>query len=275
MTIHRPILLIGGGGKTGSRVARRLEALGRPFRIGSRSATRVFDWKDRDSWAAAVDGAQAAYITYYPDVTVPGGVDDIDAFVRLAVDRGCRRLVFLSGRGEEDAERAEQALIGSGAEWTVVRAAWFMQNFSESFFLDGVLAGEVAFPADGVTEPFVDAEDIADVVTMALTQQGHAGKIYDVTGPRLMTFAEAVGEIGKAAGRDIRYVPVTVEDYVAALKEADVPEHYIQLLVYLAREVLDGRNESVADGVSRALGRKPRDFCDYARDAAASGVWGA
>lgn len=275
MTLQHPTLLIGGNGTTGSRVARRLRALGHPLRIGSRSSAPAFDWNDRASWPAAVKGAGAAYITYYPDVTVPGAVEAIEAFVDLALNNGCRRLVFLSGRGEEEAERAEQVLIRSGADWTVVRSAWFMQNFSENFFLDGVRAGEVAFPANGVTEPFVDAEDIADVVAKAVTEDGHAGEIYELTGPRLMTFADAVGEIGEATGRDIRYVPITVEAQTVALTRQGVPDDYVQLLEYLAREVLDGRNESLSDGVQRALGRAPRDFADYARDAAATGVWRA
>lgn len=275
MTAQRLILLIGGNGKTGGRVAQRLAKLGRAARVASRSTVPAFDWNDDTTWTGAVDGAGGAYITYYPDVTVPGAVEAVEAFVHLALNKGCRRLVFLSGRGEEEAQRAEQALIRSDAEWTVVRAAWFMQNFDENFFLDGVRAGEVVFPADGVREPFVDAEDIADVVTKALTEDGHAGEIYEITGPRLMTFAEAVGEINEATGRDIRYVPITVEAHTAVLREQDVPDDYIQLLEYLTREVLDGRNQSLADGVQRALGRPPRDFHDYARAAAASGVWRA
>lgn len=269
----QPVFITGGTGKTGRRVAERLAANGIPVRIGSRRAAPAFDWNDRTTWADAVSGAGAAYITYYPDVTVPGAVETVEAFIQLALENGCRRLVFLSGRGEEEARRAEQVLIRSGAEWTVVRAAWFMQNFSESFFLDGIRSGEVVFPADKVVEPFVDADDIADVAAKTLSEKGHAGEIYEVTGPRLMTFAEATEEIAKATGRNIGYVPVGLEAYVAALRDLGMPDGEIQLLEYLVRDVLDGRNESLADGVQRALGRAPRDFADYARDAAATGVW--
>ncbi|MEX4006764.1 NmrA family transcriptional regulator [Neoaquamicrobium sediminum] len=268
-----PVLLIGGRGKTGSRVTDALEAKGIAVRLGSRSATPSFDWHDASTWPAAMEGASAAYITYYPDVTVPGAVEAIEAFVRLALDSGLRRLVLLSGRGEEEAIRAEQVLIGSGADWTVVRASWFMQNFSESFLAEGVVSGEVVFAADAVREPFVDVEDIADVVVEALTGDGHVGQIYELTGPRLITFAEAVGEIAEVTGRQIRYVPLSVDDYAEGLRQAGVPDEYIDLLVMLTREVLDGRNESLSDGVRRALGREPRDFRDYARAAAASGVW--
>ena len=269
----KPVFIAGGTGKTGRRVAERLTARGIAVRIGSRQAAPAFDWNDRATWAAAVSGAGAAYITYYPDVTVPGAVETVESFIQLALEKNCHRLVFLSGLGEEEARRAEQVLIRSGAEWTVVRAAWFMQNFSESFFLEGVRAGEVVFPADKVVEPFVDADDIADIVAKALSEKGHAGEIYEVTGPRLMTFAEATGEIARATGRDIRYVPVDLDAYVATMRDLGVPDDEIQLLEYLIGDVLDGRNESMTDGVQRALGRAPRDFADYARDAAATGVW--
>ena len=269
----KPVFIAGGTGKTGRRVAERLTARGIAVRIGSRQAAPAFDWNDRATWAAAVSGAGAAYITYYPDVTVPGAVETVESFIQLALEKDCHRLVFLSGRGEEEARRAEQVLIRSGAEWTVVRAAWFMQNFSESFFLDGIRAGEVVFPADKVVEPFVDADDIADIVAKALSEKGHTGEIYEVTGPRLMTFAEATGEIARATGRDIRYVPVDLDAYVATMRDLGVPDDEIQLLEYLIGDVLDGRNESMTDGVQRALGRAPRDFADYARDAAATGVW--
>ena len=275
MTSHQPILLIGGNGKTGSKVAQRLATLGRPIRVASRSTVPVFDWNDRTTWTGALDGAGAAYITYYPDVTVPGGVEAVEALIHQALDKGCRRLVFLSGRGEEAAESAEQILMRSGADWTVVRAAWFMQNFSDFLFIDGIRGGEVAFPADKVVEPFVDIDDIADIVAKALTEDGHAGAIYEVTGPRSITFAEAIAEIATATGGDIRYVPVTVDAYVATLREQGVPDDYIWLLEYLTRDVLDGRNEHLSDGVQRALGRAPRDFSDYARATAATGTWAA
>ena len=182
--------------------------------------------------------------------------------------------MLLSGRGEEEAQRAEQALQDSGADWTIVRASWFAQNFSETFLLDAVLAGEVALPANGVTEPFIDADDIADVAVAALTDASHIGQLYEVTGPRLMSFADAAGEIAKASGRAIRSTELSAKDYAALLEAHEVPPEVAALVKYLFTTVLDGRNEFVADGVERALGRAPRDFAEYARDAAATGVWG-
>jgi uncharacterized protein YbjT (DUF2867 family) len=244
-----------------------------PTRVGSRSGEPPFDWQDAATWEPALRGATAAYISVYPDLAVPGAAETAGAFARLAVGSGVRRLVLISGRGEEGALRGEEAIQAAGADWTILRASWFSQNFSESFLLDAVRAGVVALPVDSVAEPFVDADDIADAAVAALTEDGHAGEVYEVTGPRLLTFADAVGEIGRATGRDVRFVPVSLEDYTAQLAAYEVPRDEIELLTFLFTEVLDGRNASLTDGIQRALGRAPRDFRDYARDAAASGAW--
>jgi uncharacterized protein YbjT (DUF2867 family) len=269
-------LVLGGTGKTGRRVAQRLEARGMPTRVGSRSAEPPFDWQKPETWASALEGVSAAYVSYYPDVAIPGAPEAVRAFAELAARNGVRRLVLLSGRGEEEAQSAELALMEvaeeAGIGWTIVRCAWFMQNFDENYLLEPILAGEVALPAGNVPEPFVDAGDIADVAVAALTEDGHAGEIYELTGPRLLTMEEALGEISKATGRGIRFVPVSLEEFVGAAY-GDVPPEFLSFLTYLFGEVLDGRNASTTDGVRRALGREPKDFTDYARDAAATGVW--
>jgi uncharacterized protein YbjT (DUF2867 family) len=267
------ILVLGGTGKTGRRVAERLWAEGLPVRLGSRSGDPRFDWQDPATWGPALEGASAVYLSSFPDLASPGAPAAVEALSAAAAERGVRRLVLLSGRGEEEAQRAERVVMASGLEWTVVRCSWFNQNFSEGAFTDFVRDGALAVPAGEVPEPFVDAEDIADVAVAALTEDGHAGRVYDVTGPRLLTFAEALEEISRATGRDVRLVPISHEELAAGLEEAGVADEYTWLLTYLFREVLDGRNASVADGVQRALGRRPKDFRDYAREAAASGVW--
>ena len=269
-------LVLGGTGKTGRRVAERLAERGLLVRIGSRSAEPPFDWEKPDTWATALDGVSAAYVSYYPDLAIPGAPEAVRSFTELAVESGVQRLVLLSGRGEEEAQSAEQAVreVGeeAGVEWTIVRCAWFMQNFDENFLLEPILAGEVALPSGNVPEPFVDADDIADVAVAALTEDGHAGEIYELTGPRLLTMEEAVSEISRATGRQIRFVPVTLDEFVGAAY-GDLPPEFLSFLTYLFGEVLDGRNAHLTDGVRRALGREPKDFSEYARDVAATGVW--
>ena len=266
-------LVLGGTGKTGRRVVQRLTAHGVPARVGSRSGQPPFDWEDPSTWAAALDGVGSVYISYYPDIAAPGAVQVVGSFAELAVHSGARRLVLLAGRGEPESESAEQAVRDSGADLTILRSTWFSQNFSEDYLLEPVLAGEVALPAGDTPEPFIDADDIADVAVAALTEDGHVGRLYELTGPRLLTFAEAVHEIAEATGREIRYVPVSIDEYAAAATGQGVPDEVIDMLTYLFGEVLDGRNAHLADGVQRALGREPRDFADYARTAAATGVW--
>jgi uncharacterized protein YbjT (DUF2867 family) len=266
-------LVVGGTGKTGRRVARRLRTRGLPVRIGSRSGEPPFDWEDQATWAPALRDVGSAYLTYYPDVAFPGAAARIGSLAEQAVASGVRRLVLLSGRGEEGALLAEQALRDSGADWTIVRSSWFSQNFSEGFLLEQVRGGVIAMPAGDVAEPFIDAEDIADVVAAALTDDRHVGQLYEVTGPRLLTFAEAVAEIARACGREVRYLPVTAEQFLSALAEQGMPREDATVLTEVFSTVLDGRNAYLTDGVRRALGREPRDFTDYVRDAAAGGAW--
>jgi uncharacterized protein YbjT (DUF2867 family) len=271
--LNDSILVIGSTGKTGQRVVDRLEARGIAVRHGSRTADIPFDWDNPQTWAPALANVDKVYITYYPDLAVPGSVDAIRKLSDLAKDAGVRRLVLLSGRNEVEAQRAEDVVSACGLEWTIVQCAFFSQNFNEGAWLEEVLAGSVSLPVRDVQEPFVDADDIADVVVAALTDDRHVGQLYELTGPRLLSFGDAVAEVAAAAGRDIDFVSVSIDDYVAMLKEYGLPDDFIWLLNHLFTEVL-GSKAQLADGVQRALGRQPRDFTDYAREAAATGVWG-
>lgn len=266
-------LVTGGTGKTGSRVATLLRNRGVEVRIGSRNADIPFDWDDRNTWAAALADVDAIYIAFQPDLAVPGAPETIRAFSAAARANGVRRLVLLSGRGEPEAAECEAMVQASGIAWTVLRCSWFSQNFSEGNFYDDIRAGTLALPAGDVPEPFIDADDIAEVAAAALTDQRHEGRIYELTGPRALTFGEAVAEIARATGRELTYVSISRTDFVAALTEYEVPADVIGLLDYLFGSVLDGRNSKPADGVRQALGRPARDFTEYARDVAASGIW--
>ncbi|OQO95007.1 NmrA family transcriptional regulator [Saccharomonospora piscinae] len=268
------ILVLGGTGKTGRRVAARLS--GRPgvtVRIGSRAGTPPFDWDDESTWDAVLDGVGAVYLVYSPDLGIPGADEVVGAFARRAVRHGVTRLVLLSGRGEQGAERAEHAVREAGAEWTIVRCAWFAQAFSEDFLRDGVLEGTVVLPAGAVAEPFVDADDIAEVVVAALLDDGHAGRVRELTGPRALSFAEAAAVLSEVTGRPVRYEPVSPEDYVAVLTEHGLPAHEAEFLAGLFATVLDGRNTAVTDGVREVLGRPAVEFGEAMRRAAAAGAW--
>jgi uncharacterized protein YbjT (DUF2867 family) len=267
------VLVLGGTGKTGRRIVVGLKARGVPVRVGSRSATPPFDWNDEAGWDACLRDVDAAYISYTPDLAMPGATDSIQAFVDRAAQHGVRRLVLLSGRGEEEAQACERIVQESGLEWTIVRASWFFQNFSEGAFVEMVEAGRITLPAGDTPEPFVDVDDIAEVAVAALTEPGHAGEVYEVTGPRLMTFAEVAAELTDATGRPIEYVQVPHDAFVGGAREAGAPKDVVWMLDYLFSTVLDGRNAHLTDGVQRALGRAPNDFAAYARAVAATGAW--
>lgn len=266
-------LVVGGTGKSGRRIVQRLVSRGVPTRAASRSTVPPFDWNKPDSWDAVLEGVKAAYISYAPDLAIPGASDTVNALVERAVMLGVKRLVLLSGRGEEEAQSCEKIVQDAGIEWTVVRASWFNQNFSEGEFFGMVLDGAITLPAGDIPEPFVDVDDIAEVAVAALTEEGHAGQIYEVTGPRLLTFTEVAVEISRASGREIPYIQIPREAFSTAIAASGAPDDIIWLLDYLFSSVLDGRNARVCDGVKRALGREPRDFTDYARRIAESGVW--
>jgi uncharacterized protein YbjT (DUF2867 family) len=266
-------LLVGGTGRTGSRVARRLTARGAGVRIASRRGTPPFDWDDRTTWAPLLDGVDAAYVAFHPDLIVPGAAETIAELAALAAAAGVQRLVLLSGRGEEGAQRAEETVRQAFPARTVVRASLFAQNFSEAFLLDSVRSGVVALPVGDVREPFVDADDIADVVVAALTADGHAGQVYEVTGPRLMSFADAVADIAAATGRAVAFERITADEFVDGLTANGVPAEEAHVFAEIFETVLDGRNAYLTDGVQRALGRAPRDFTEYAAATAPTGVW--
>lgn len=270
----RPTLIIGATGKTGRRIADRLAADGVFIRRGSRGSETPFDWENRETWAPALNGARAAYISYFPDLAFPGAVEAAGALAEAARAAGVERLVLLSGRGEHHAQQGEEAVLAAGVPTTRLRCAWFAQNFSEGYLRDPILSGVLPMPGGNVAEPILDVNDIAEVAVKALKDEGTESQFYELTGPRLMTFAEMAETLARATGRAVRHVPISFEQFHAGLSEgagADVAD----VFTAIARETLDGRNAAVCDGIQRALGRPGKDFADFAREAARAGTWPA
>ncbi|MEU9111392.1 SDR family oxidoreductase [Streptomyces sp. NPDC048483] len=274
------ILILGGTGKTGRRIVRRLKAAGQPVRTASRtSGDTPFDLDDPTTWARAIDGVAAVYVV---EPNLRAGVDRqarMPRFMAEAVAAGVRRLVLLSAHGVGHADdshplkAAEQAVRGCGIDWTILRPDWFSQNFSESSWLPGILEGTLSLPTGDGRTPFVDAEDIAEVATASLTEDRHSGQIYQLTGPRAISFGEAADLISKATGRTIRHLDVAPEDFVERWVADGVPADVARLLTNLLVAVRDGRGSAVSDGVERALGRPARRFEDYVAETAAAGHW--
>lgn len=268
------ILVLGSNGKTGRRVAERLEQIeGIEVRLGSRNEKLPFDWEKQETWPAVLQGIDTVYITFQPDLAIPSAVKTIQNFTGLATQLGVQKMVLLSGRGEKEAQLCEEIVKSAAKNWTIIRASWFNQNFSESFFLDPILAGIVALPRAEALEPFTDADDIADVVTAALLEDKHNGQTYELTGPRLLTLQQAVNEIAEASGRNITFQGLSLEEYNQLLQEYQVPEDHIWLINYLFEQVLDGRNSSITSDIENILGRKAKDFSAYAKETAKTEIW--
>ena len=272
---NKKILVLGANGKTGSRVIERLQKVNEvAIRIGSRNAAQPFDWENPETWSAVLHDIDSVYITFQPDLAVPAAAEIIQKFATLATNLGVQKMVLLSGRGEKEAQLCEEIIKNTAKNWTIVRASWFNQNFSESFFLEPILAGFVALPRAEALEPFTDANDIADVVVECLLHD-HNNQTYELTGPKLLTFPEAIAEIAKATHKEIQFQAVTLEEYKQMLREYQIPEDHIWLVNYLFEQVLDGRNSHITNDIEKVLGRKPTDFETYAKETAKTGIWNA
>ena len=267
------IAVLGGTGHTGRRVVERLRARGLHPRIGSRNGAPAFFWERPETWGAVLAGCSAAYVAYTPDLTHPGAVETVGAFAEQARRAGLERLVLLSGRGEDEAERAEQAVRAAGLPTAVLRCSVFAQNFSEHFLLESVLDGVIALPAGVVAEPFLDIDDLAEVAELVLTSAEPSDETLELTGPELITFAEAAAELGAAVGRPVAYSPVTVAEFAEGARAAGLPEADVAALELVFAQIFDGRNAFTTDTVERVLGRPAGDFASYVRRTATAGAW--
>ena len=268
------IVVIGGTGKTGHRVVEGLTQLGHNVAVGSRKGSPAFDWEDQSTYAPVLKGMDRAYIVYYPDLAVPGAKEAISALTEAALKEGLEKVVLLSGKGEAEAEACEQIVANSGLNYTLVRASWFNQNFSEGAFLDFILAGQVALPMPDAEIPFVDADDIAQVVTKVLVDDSYNGETITVTGPKKQTFKQIVEIMEGTIGRKIQYIPISIEEFKAGMKAAGLPDSYVWLFGYLFQEVLGNpENQDVSNDVEKVLGRKAISFEEFAEKTALTGVW--
>lgn len=272
--MKKQILVIGATGKTGSRVANLLKEMGHQVRNGGRSEEPAFDWQNPETFAPALDGMEAAYITYYPDLAVPGAKEAITQLTEAAKQTGVKKLVLLSGKGEKEAEECEQIVANSGCDYVLVRASWFNQNFSESFLLDPILAGQVALPMPQAEVPFVDVNDIAEVAVSTLLNDKWNGRTLTVTGPEKLTFKQIIDEIALATGRTIEFQPVSIDTYAQMMKEAGLPDDYVWLFSYLFEEVLgNAENQDISHDIEEVLGREAMSFSSYVETTAKTGVW--
>ncbi|WP_299212571.1 NmrA family NAD(P)-binding protein [uncultured Aquimarina sp.] len=268
------ILVIGGTGKTGRRVTENLTQSGHNVRVVGRKTNPVFDWKNPDTYDNALKNMDRAYIVYYPDLAVPGSRDAIKLLTEKALKAGLEKVVLLSGKGETEAEACEEIVANSGLNYTLVRASWFNQNFSEGAFLEFILNGTVALPMPEAEIPFVDVNDIADVVSKVIIDDMYNGQTITVTGPQKRTFKEVVEIMAEASNKQIQFVPISIDEFKDGMRKAGLPDSYVWLFGYLFKEVLGNPdNQEVSDDVAKVLGRPAKDFETFAKQTAATGIW--
>lgn len=268
------ILVIGGTGKTGRRVAENLTQSKYNVRVVGRTTNPAFDWENPESYDAALKDMDRAYIVYYPDLAVPGSRDAITTLTKKALAAGLEKVVLLSGKGETEAEACEAIVANSGLNYTLVRASWFNQNFSEGAFLDFVLDGVVALPMPEAKIPFVDADDIAAVVAKVLVDDAYNGQTITVTGPQKRSFKEVVAIMADASNKQIQFVPISIDEFKQGMQKAGLPDSYVWLFGYLFQEVLgNSDNQEVVHDITKVLGRPAKDFETFAKQTAATGIW--
>jgi len=249
--------------KTGKRVVNLFNKAGLAYRGASRTSEVPFDWTQPETWIDTLHSANAIYIVLPPDLAFSGLPEILKRFLKFCSAKRLKKIVLLSGRGEEEALKCEQLTLSCGIPATVVRASWFSQNFSEGMFQEEIQKGEIVVPVKEVKEPFVDAEDIAEVVFRALTETGHANKVYELTGPELLSFEDVAHRFSQQLGKPVKASYVPIDEYLAMLHQANIPIEEIEVIKFLYMELLDGRNERLAFGVEEALGRKSASITQF------------
>jgi uncharacterized protein YbjT (DUF2867 family) len=268
-------LVLGGTGKTGARVATRLTGLGLPVRTAARRGGDVrFDWDDPATHRDAVQGADRAYLI--APVMRARFAPQVSAFLDLAEAAGVRHVTYLSAYGIDFAPAAvalravELDLMGrSTLTYSIVRPAWFMQNFSETFLMP--VDDAIVVPTGSGGEAFVDAEDIAAVVAATLADPGaHAGAEYAPTGPEVLTVSEAADIIASVTGRPVRHVDIDRPSWVDSVIASGVPAEYGEMLKMLTETVAAGRGSRPNDDIDKVTGAPATSFTEFASRTAAA-----
>jgi uncharacterized protein YbjT (DUF2867 family) len=268
------ILILGGTGKTGRRIAARLRAADIPVRTAARTGANVhFDWDEPSTHDAALDGVGATYLV--PPALRTDHAEQVAGFVDRAEAAGVRHVTFLSARGVELAPpevslRAIELDVASRTRLThtILRPGWFMQNFSEDFLRPAIRDhGVIPAPTGDGAVAFVHADDIAEVAAATLRDgQSHAGAGYTLTGPEALTFAEVAARISAVAGRRIAHLDVPAAEWISQTVAAGVPEAYAQMLGNIMGGVREGSEAATTDAVLRVTGHAPRTFESYLSD---------
>lgn len=271
------ILVTTPNGKVGSALAAQLLERGEAVRLGAHTPAKAqadfaqaqvvhFDFGDPASVRAALAGVAALYLAA-PATTDP---EQVNRVVDLAVEAGVRRIVRLSAAGVEHSEtglrQIERHIEGSGVEWTMLRPSWFFQNYSTANAAAIRERGAIFEAAGDGKTAFVDTRDIAAVAVRALTESGHHGQGYTITGGRAYDRSEVASAIGAAAGRPVRYVALTDAAFRDSVAPLGWPPEYVELMSGLYAAVRAGHTAATTDVVQRVTGQAPISLEQFAND---------
>jgi uncharacterized protein YbjT (DUF2867 family) len=281
--VTAPILLTGATGNTGQVVAERLRERGFPVvglvrsearkrELATRGIdSRMGDFDDQRSLIRALEGIEVAYLVCTPDeLLIPREV----AFIRAAKQAGVRRIVKCSAfwadlTAPTQNLRAhgaiEAELIRSGLEFTIVRPHGFMQSFTLFSWAMIEKAGAMSMPAGDGGIPLIDVRDVAEVAVRALVDPGHLGKIYDLTGPEVLTMYQQAAILERVLGRPITYVPSDEAQLMRIMKLLGVPAVPVEHVIKIFRLQREHAMESTTPTL-RELGITPITYEQFARD---------
>lgn len=267
------VLITGGTGKTGRRLATRLLAQNVRFRIAARhpQVGDPFDWSVRESWPAALDGVSSVYLVPPPSGDVAAMID----FIRLATDQGVRRFVLLSASllpaGGPGAGQVHAWLRDNAAEWVVLRPSWFMQNFSEGLHRATIMAEDRIYSAtaDGRVA-FISADDIAAVACVAITGADALNTDLILTGPAAITYDEAAAFISEALGREVVHNRISAEALAARYRERGMPAATAQILAGMDTMIAAGAEDRITPNVAAVTGVAPEPFVHFCQTSASA-----
>ncbi len=274
------VLVLGGTGKTGSRLAATLAKLGLNVRTAARHRADVhFDWDDPTTHRPALQGIDRLYLV--PPVMRVDFADPVAAFLDLAETAGVRHVTYVSAYGTISRWRGAAAigqapaqvalraveldLIGRGAmTHSILRPAWFMQNFSETFLkpVDGL----ITVPTANGSEAFIDVSDIAAAAAETLASpDAHADAAYALTGPEAITVSEAAEIIAEVTGKPMKHYDIDRDMWIQGAVAAGVPAEYGEMLRILTETIASGKGSRPTDNVETVTGAPPIRFADFAR----------
>jgi ergot alkaloid biosynthesis protein len=265
--MRKPILILGGNGKTGSRLAAKLNAKKIPYVTGTRKPTsatdRKFDWEDARTFAPAFDSVGQIYIV------APTNRADHEAIVPPALEiakaQGVERFVLLSAasieKGGPMMGAVHQWLEENTSDWAVLRPSWFMQNMLEPRHLTSIADEQRIYSATGDGKlGFIDADDIAEVA-LAAFESGTAWNFDEIlTGGALLSYSDLADELSKHLGRQISHINLSVAALAERLMDHGLSRDYAELLAGMDGAIAKGASEALSDAVIRRTGKAPTSF---------------